>query len=110
MLLNHEALAILRCLYGSEMVVLGVDIGKRQMPSTDIQENGQAILMVNGSIAFIFSVKICLAVKRNANNKFNVGEWVMGMKYSGFTRIVLYSNIYPIDSCTDLFNNPAGDV
>ncbi len=25
----------------------------------------------------------------------DVGEWVMGMKYSGFTRIVLYSNIYP---------------
>ncbi len=30
----------------------------------------------------------------------------MGMKYSGFTRIVLYSNIYPVDSCKDLFNNP----
>ena len=30
-----------------------------------------------------------------------------GDKYSGnFTRIVLYSNIYPIDSCTGLFNNP----
>ena len=40
----------------------------------------------------------------------DVGEWVMGMKYSGFTRIVLYSNIYPIDSCTGLFNSPAGDV
>ena len=34
----------------------------------------------------------------------------MGMKYSGFTRIVLYSNIYPIDSCTGLFNNPVGDA
>ncbi len=40
----------------------------------------------------------------------NVGEWVMGMKYFGFTRIVLYSNIYPIDLCTGLFNNHAGDV
>ena len=42
-----KALAILRCLYGSEMVVLGVVIGKCQMPSTDIsQEKGHAILMV----------------------------------------------------------------
>ena len=30
--------------------------------------------LVNGSIAFIFSVKICLAVKRNANNKFKCGR------------------------------------
>ena len=44
---NHKSLAILRCLYGSEMVVLGVVIGKCQMPSTDIsQENDHAILMV----------------------------------------------------------------
>ncbi len=27
--------------------------------------------------------------------KLNVGELVMGIKYSGFTTIVLYSNIYP---------------
>ena len=40
-------MAILRCLYGSEMVVLGAVIGKCQMPSTDIsQENDHAILMV----------------------------------------------------------------
>ncbi len=29
---------------------------------------------LNGSIAFIFSVKLCLAVKRNANNKFKCGR------------------------------------
>ena len=42
-----KALAILRCLYGSEMVLLGVVIGKCEMPSTDIsQENEHAILIV----------------------------------------------------------------
>ena len=42
-----KALAILRCLYGSEMVLLAVVIGKCQMPSTDIsQENANAILIV----------------------------------------------------------------
>jgi hypothetical protein len=42
-----KALAILRCLYGSEMVLLGVVIGKYEMPSTDIsQENDHAILIV----------------------------------------------------------------
>jgi hypothetical protein len=30
-----KALAILRCLHGSEMVLLGVVIGKCEMPSTD---------------------------------------------------------------------------
>jgi hypothetical protein len=40
-------LAILKCLYGSEMVLLGVVIGKCEMPSTDIsQENDHAILIV----------------------------------------------------------------
>ncbi len=35
-----KVLAILRCLYGSETMVLGVVIGKCRMPSTDIsQEN-----------------------------------------------------------------------
>ncbi len=33
-----KTLAILRCLYGSEMVVLGVVIGKCCMPSTDIHK------------------------------------------------------------------------
>jgi hypothetical protein len=38
-----QALAILRCLYGSEMVVLGVVLGKCEMPSTEIsQENDHA--------------------------------------------------------------------
>ena len=42
-----QGLAILRCLYGSEMVLLGVVIGKCEMPSTDIsQENDHAILIV----------------------------------------------------------------
>jgi hypothetical protein len=42
-----KALAILRCLYGSEMVLLGVVIGKCEMPSTNIsQENDHAILIV----------------------------------------------------------------
>ncbi len=43
-----KALAILRCLYGSEMVaqVLGVVIGKSEISSTDIsQENDHAILL-----------------------------------------------------------------
>jgi hypothetical protein len=40
-----KGLAILRCLYGSEMVLLGVVIGKCEMPSTDIsQEIDHAIL------------------------------------------------------------------
>jgi hypothetical protein len=43
-----KALAILRCLYGSEMVVLGVVLGKCEMPGTDIsQENDHAILISN---------------------------------------------------------------
>ena len=42
-----KALAIPRCLYGSEMVLLGVVIGKCEMPSTNIsQENGHAIIIV----------------------------------------------------------------
>jgi hypothetical protein len=42
-----KGLAILRCLYDSEMVHLGVVIGKCEMPSTDIsQENDHAILIV----------------------------------------------------------------
>jgi hypothetical protein len=42
-----KALVILRCLYGSEMVLLGVVIGKCEMPSTDIsQENDHAVLIV----------------------------------------------------------------
>ena len=40
-----KALAILRCLYGSVMVLLGVVIGKCEMPNTNIsQENGHAII------------------------------------------------------------------
>ncbi len=42
-----KTMAILRLLYGSEIVVLGVVIGKCQMPSTDTsQENDHSILMV----------------------------------------------------------------
>jgi hypothetical protein len=42
-----KALASLRCLYGSEMVLLGLVIGKCEMPSTDIsQENEHEILTV----------------------------------------------------------------
>ena len=42
-----KALAILRCLYCSEIVLLGVVLGKCEMPSTDIsQENDHAILIV----------------------------------------------------------------
>ena len=45
--LSTKGLAILRCLCGSEMVLLGVVIGKCEMPSTDIsQENDHAILIV----------------------------------------------------------------
>ena len=40
-------MAILRCLYGSEMVLLGVVIGKCQTPAINIsQENGHGILMI----------------------------------------------------------------
>ena len=40
-----KALAILRCFYGSEMVLLCVVIGKCEMPSTDVsQENNHAVL------------------------------------------------------------------
>ncbi len=53
-----KALPILRCLYGSETVVLGVVIGKCQLPSTDIsQENDHAILMVNINLWLITSNK-----------------------------------------------------
>ena len=39
--------AILRCLYGSEMVRLGVVIRKCETPTTNIsQENGHGILMI----------------------------------------------------------------
>jgi hypothetical protein len=42
-----KALAILRCFYGSEMILLGVVQCKCEMPSTDIsQENDHAILIV----------------------------------------------------------------
>jgi hypothetical protein len=42
-----KALAILRCFYSSEMVLLRVVIGKCEMPSTGVsQENDNAILIV----------------------------------------------------------------
>jgi hypothetical protein len=42
-----KALAILSCLYGSEMVLLVVVIGKCEMPSTNIsQENDHPIIIV----------------------------------------------------------------
>ena len=42
-----KGLAILRCLYGSEMVLLGVVIRKCETPTTNIsQENGHGILMI----------------------------------------------------------------
>ena len=42
-----NALAILRYLCGSEMVLLGVVIGKCETPTTNIsQENGHGILMI----------------------------------------------------------------
>ena len=40
-------MAILRCLYGSEIVLLGVVIGKCEMPSShNLQDNEHALLMV----------------------------------------------------------------
>ena len=40
-------MAILRCLYGSEIVLLEVVIGKCEMPSSHIlQDNEHALLMV----------------------------------------------------------------
>ena len=42
-----KGLVILRCLYDSEMVLLGVVIGKCETPTTNIsQENGHGILMI----------------------------------------------------------------
>jgi hypothetical protein len=42
-----KALAILKCLYGSEMVFLGVVIGKCDLSSIDIsQENDHRILII----------------------------------------------------------------
>ena len=42
-----KALAILRCLYGSEMVLLGIVIWKCETPTTNIsQENGYGILVI----------------------------------------------------------------
>ena len=42
-----KALAILRCLYGSGMVLLGVVIRKCESPTTNIsQENGHDLLMI----------------------------------------------------------------
>ena len=44
---NHKALAILRCLYGSEVVPFGVVIRKCETPTTNIsQENGHGILRI----------------------------------------------------------------
>ena len=46
-----KALAILRCLYGSEMVLLGVVIRKCETPTTNIsEENGHGILMITCQI------------------------------------------------------------
>ena len=42
-----KALAILRCLYGSEMVLFGLVIRKSETPTTNIsQENGHGILII----------------------------------------------------------------
>ena len=42
-----KGLAILRCLYGSKVVLLGVVIGKCETPTTNIsQKNGHSILMI----------------------------------------------------------------
>ena len=46
-----KALGIHRCLYGSEMVLLGVVIRKYETPATNIsQENGHGILMTTCQI------------------------------------------------------------
>ena len=46
-----KALVILRCLHGSEMVLLGVVIRKCETPTTNIsQENGHGILMTTCQI------------------------------------------------------------
>ena len=54
-----KALAILRCLYGSEMVLLGVVIGKCEMPSTNIsQENDHAIIIVKRQFVACMQLQI----------------------------------------------------
>ena len=46
-----KALVILRCLYGSEMVLLGVVIRKCETSTTNIsQENGHGILKITCQI------------------------------------------------------------
>ena len=48
---TKKALAILRCLHSSEMVLLGVVIRKYETPTTNIsQENGHGILMITCQI------------------------------------------------------------
>ena len=51
-----KALAILRCLHGSEMVLLGVVIRKYETPTTNnLQENGHGILMIKCQFVAYFS-------------------------------------------------------
>ena len=46
-----KALVILRCLYGSDLVLLGVGIRKYETPTTNIsQEKGHGILMTTCQI------------------------------------------------------------
>ena len=41
-----KALAILKCLYGSEMVLLGVVIGMCEMPSADISQEIDHVIII----------------------------------------------------------------
>ena len=53
---SQGALAILRCLYGSEMVLLGVVIRRCETPTTNIsQENGHGILMITCQIVAAYN-------------------------------------------------------
>jgi hypothetical protein len=70
-----KALAILRCLFGSEMVVLEVVLGKCKMPSTDIsQENDHGDFLnlfdrnIIGTYLIILSLFWCKIVIFSARN------------------------------------------
>ena len=86
-----KALAILRCLYGSEMVLLGVVIGKCEMPGTNIsQENDHAIIIVN------LNVNLWLA-----NSRINSSGLTLPFSLNLFDRNIIgtYLNILSLLWC-----------
>ena len=74
-----KALAILRCLNGSEMVLLGVVIRKYETPITNIsQENGHRILMI--------TCRIELQLELNYNNRITTRDKQQWTYFSFFSK------------------------